>query len=110
MFNYSLYSAILGLSSKWNISDISEDKPSGLIELHIKSNSSGTFPCAICGTENLPYSVHNKRWLYNNKLNIRFYVSLHSPRIHCKKCGDSHLIAPWNQSESMLPEPSEINQ
>jgi transcription elongation factor Elf1 len=101
MFNYSVYSAILGLSSKWSISNITEDKSTGLIELHIKSNSSETFACAVCGEENSPTGVQNKRWLYNNKLNIKFHVSLYSPQIICSKCGNIHSIDPWNQTESI---------
>jgi|GEM_PF-4873215 len=104
MFNYSLYSAILGLSSKWNISNITEDKSTGLIVLHIKSNSSETFACAACGEENLPSGVQNKLWLYNNKLNIKFHVSLYSPQIVCIKCGNVHSVDPWKQTQSIQPD------
>jgi len=104
MYNYSLYSSILGLSSKWTISNITEDKSTGLIVLHIKNISSEAFVCAVCGEENSPSGVQNKNWLYNNKLNIKFHVSLDSPQIICSKCGNMHTIDPWNQTESIQPE------
>jgi hypothetical protein len=106
MQNHSFYTAILGLSPNWNIYNISEDKQSGLLVLHIKCSSRDcTYACCSCGSENSPAGVKNRRWLYNNKLNIRFYVSLDSPHILCKKCGSSHTIAPWKSDLSIKPEP-----
>lgn len=72
--------------------------------MHIKSIPEGTFACYTCGEENTPAGVQNIRWFYNNKMNIRFYVSLHSPLILCKKCGGRHTVEPWNQSESIQPD------
>lgn len=104
MHDYSLYSAILGLSSKWRILDVSVDKQSGDIELHISSRRGSKFSCPACGALKLPSGISKARWLHENKLNIRFYISALVPVISCERCGEMKVDIPWEQAGALCLE------
>lgn len=98
MHDYSFYSAILGLSSQWRILNVTLDEQSGDIELHIRSRKGSRFSCPSCGALKLPSSVSRARWLHENRLNIRFYISALIPIISCERCGEMKADIPWEQA------------
>jgi predicted RNA-binding Zn-ribbon protein involved in translation (DUF1610 family) len=98
MHDYSFYSAILGLSSVWRIADVTIDENSGDIELHIRSTTGSMFSCPTCGALKLPSSVNKARWLHENHLNIRFYISTLIPIIDCECCGEMKVEVPWKKA------------
>ena len=104
MIDYSFYSAILGLSSKWRILNATVDEPSGDIELHIRCRKGSTFSCATCGALKIPSSVSKARWLHENHLNIRFYISALIPVVSCERCGDMKVDLPWEQALPLCEE------
>ena len=104
MHNYSFYSAILGLSSKWRILNVTVEEQSGDIELHIHSRKGSTFSCPACGAVKLPSGVSKARWLHENHLNIRFYISALIPIIDCDRCGEMKAEIPWKQAGSTCEE------
>ena len=98
MHDYSLYSAILGLSSKWRILQVTVDDHSGDVELHIRSRKGSRFTCSNCGALKLPSSVSKARWLHENHLNIRLFISALIPIISCEQCGEMKVDIPWEQA------------
>lgn len=104
MHNYSFYSAILGLSSQWRILNVTVDEQSGDIELHIRSRRGSTFSCPTCGALKVPLSASKSRWLHENHLNIRFYISALIPIISCESCGDMKVKIPWEQAGAIHEE------
>lgn len=98
MHNYSFYSAILGLSSQWRIQHVSVDALSGEIELHIRGRKGSRFNCSRCGALKLPTGVSRARWLHENHLNIRFYISALVPVICCEQCGEMRVEIPWKHA------------
>ncbi|GAC1465113.1 MAG: hypothetical protein PVSMB11_00250 [Desulfuromonadaceae bacterium] len=98
MHDYSFYSAILGLSSEWHILNVTMDEQCGDIELHIHSRKGSMFSCPICGAVKLPSGVSKSRWLHENHLNIRFYISVLIPIITCDRCGEMKVEIPWKQT------------
>src|SRR5512133_2839134 len=98
MQDYSFYSAILGLPSKWRILNVTVDEQSGDIELHIRSRKGSTFSCSSCGALKLPSGVSKARWLHQNHLNIRFSISSLIPIISCERCGEMKAEVPWEQA------------
>ncbi len=104
MHDYSFYSAILGLSSKWRILNVTVDDQSGDIELHIRSRRGSTFSCPTCGAHKLPSAVRKSRWLHENHLNIRFYISAFIPIISCEHCGEMRANIPWEQTGAIYEE------
>jgi len=98
MHDYSFYSAILGLSSNWRIQNVTVDERSGDIELHIRSRKGSKFSCPTCGALKLPSGVSKARWLHENHLNIRFYISALIPVITCERCGEIKAEIPWEQT------------
>jgi len=109
MQNYSFYSAILGLSSIWHILNVTVDEPSGDIELHICSRKGVKFSCPTCGALKLPSGVSKARWLHENHLNIRFYISALVPIISCERCGEMKANIPWEQAVSNCEEQEQID-
>ncbi|MBC8019194.1 MAG: hypothetical protein H7X83_11845 [Verrucomicrobia bacterium] len=109
MHNYSFYSAILGLSSNWHILNVTVDEPCGDIELHIHSRKGSKFSCPTCGALKLPSSVSKARWLHENHLNIRFYISALIPIISCDRCGDMKVEIPWKQAGQLCEEHEQVN-
>jgi len=101
MHDFSFYSAILGLSSKWRILNVTVDEPSGDIELHIRSRKGSKFSCPTCGAAKLPSGVSKARWLHENQLNIRFYISALIPIINCECCGEMKAEIPWERAGSI---------
>jgi len=104
MHDYSFYSAILGLSSKWRILNVTVDERSGDLELHIRSRKGSKFSCPSCGALKLPSGVSKARWLHENHLNIRFYISAVVPIITCERCGEMKTSVPWEQAGSLCEE------
>ena len=104
MHDYSFYSAILGLSSKWHILHVTVDDQSRDIELHIRSRKGSTFTCPSCGALKLPSAVSKSRWLHENHLNIRFYISAVIPIIDCERCGEIRVKIPWEQTPAIHEE------
>lgn len=98
MHDYSFYSAILGLSSKWCISNVTVDERCGDVEIHIQSKKGSKFSCPTCGALMLPSGVSRSRWLHENHLNIRFYISAMIPVITCECCGEMKVEVPWKQT------------
>ena len=104
MYDYSFYSAILGLSSKWCILDLTVDEHSGDIELYISSRKGSRFSCPTCGALKLPSGISKARRLHENRLNIRFYISALLPVITCERCGETEVEIPWGQAGTRCKE------
>lgn len=100
MHDYTFYSAILGLSSKWRILDITLDEASETVELHVSSRRGSMFSCPSCGALKLPSGVSKARWLHENHLNIRLFISALIPVITCERCGEMKVEEPWDNSGS----------
>jgi transposase len=108
MHDYSFYSAILGLSSNWRILNVTVDERSGDIELHIRSRKGSKFSCPSCGALKLPSGVSKARWLHENHLNIRFYISALIPVITCERCGELKADIPWEQTGAAREENEQV--
>lgn len=104
MNKYSIYSSILGLSSKWRITNVTMDEQKGDIELHITGREGSTFQCPSCGALKIPSSVSKARWLHENHLNIRFYITALIPVISCERCGEMKVNIPWKQGGAIVEE------
>jgi len=96
MTGYSFYSAILGLSSDWRISDVTVGTPTENVEIHIVSTSN--FHCNVCGVTIMPSGFRKSRWLHHNRFNIRFYITALIPLVTCQCCGEIKIKVPWEQS------------
>ncbi|OGT97093.1 MAG: hypothetical protein A2X80_14185 [Geobacteraceae bacterium GWB2_52_12] len=104
MGGYTFYSAILGLSSEWRISDVTVDEQTGITELHIKSQGAKIRCCPTCGADVASAGARRARWLHDNHLNIRFLISAVIPVMTCEHCGKVKFPVPWEQSGTELQE------
>ncbi|MBT1073201.1 hypothetical protein [Pelotalea chapellei] len=98
MLDHTLYSAILGLSSEWNISHVTMDEQTGITEIHIRNHKGGIAPCPCCGSNLVQAGTQRTRWLHESHLNFRFVVSALVPVMSCESCGEVKLPMPWDQS------------
>ena len=104
MVDYNFYSAILGLSSDWQIVNVSVDAASGYTELHIRGREESAYSCPSCGSRRLPDRFNRIRALHESGHNIRFIISAKVPIVSCTECGEFKVALPWDrvgkQSES----------
>jgi len=98
MNDYSFYSAILGLSTRWRISNVTVDSHTGNIELHINATAGSSFHCSECGAHVLPKGARKERWLHSFNHSVSFYISAQVPRVVCSRCGEVRLQLPWEPS------------
>lgn len=110
MHDFSFYSAILGLSSTWRILHVTVDEMSGEIELYIRSRKGSKFTCSKCGALKLPTGVSKARWLHENHLNIRFYISALVPVISCEQCGEMKADIPWKHAAKPCSEHEQCDE
>jgi hypothetical protein len=109
MDDYTFYSAILGLSSKWRIVNMTVDEQNGNIELHIRSRLGSKFTCSNCGAIKLPSGVRKARWRHENHLKIRFYISALIPIISCERCGEMRVEVPWEQAGALCDDHEHVD-
>ena len=98
MYDYSFYSAILGLSSQWHIMNVTVADGSGDIEILIGSRKGNTFSCPACGAVKLSSGMNKARWQHENSLNIRLHVTALIPVLACECCGVIQAELPCEQA------------
>jgi predicted RNA-binding Zn-ribbon protein involved in translation (DUF1610 family) len=97
MYNYSFYSAILGLSSEWSITNVNFDEQSGNIEMHIHNAGGNSFICPRCGSNILKTENRKGHWLWQDNFNLRFHIYAIIPQVTCERCGEVKIHLPWEQ-------------
>jgi predicted RNA-binding Zn-ribbon protein involved in translation (DUF1610 family) len=98
MHDYSFYSAILGLSTRWRISNVTVEPRTGTIELHINATEGNTYRCSDCGTQLYPKGFCKTRGLHNFNQSISLYISALVPKVTCSRCGEVNVKLPWESS------------
>lgn len=106
MLGTSLYSAVLGLSSKWRISNASLDESSGCVEIRIGPSSDAEFSCPICNGRTNKVGASEHSWLHDAFLNTKLRIVARMPLISCETCGIKRVEAPWERPGSNFREGS----
>lgn len=115
-----IFSAILGLSSYWRISDLKLADQERQLEITVDVCAGTTFPCPVCGARSEVVSEREERWLHENFFNLRTCITAVLPLVRCERCGVNRVRAPWEQPGSQfmsvsgkdqhgLPDPPAMN-
>jgi transposase len=99
---HALFSAALGLSAPWSVTDIRFDAAAKRIDFTIGFAPGSRFACPACGAGN--QAVHDTRsrsWQHLHFFEHRAYLHAPVPRVRCAACGKTSQVAvPWARAGS----------
>ncbi|HXE96293.1 MAG TPA: hypothetical protein VN642_07800 [Dongiaceae bacterium] len=104
MFGTTLYSAILGLSSKWRISNAAVDESADCVEIHIGTSRDAEFSCPVCNGRTDMVGDSEHRWLHDDLFSMQLKIVARIPLISCETCGVNRVKAPWERPGSNFRE------
>src|SRR5262245_9167346 len=104
MFGTTLYSSILGLSSRWRISNATLDESSDCVEIQIGTSSGAEFLCPKCNGRTDMVGTREHRWLHDDLFNMQLRIVARIPLISCNVCGINRVKAPWERPGSNFRE------
>ncbi|BBE10966.1 hypothetical protein HH1059_03520 [Halorhodospira halochloris] len=94
---HALFTAALGLSAPWKVSDIRFDAQAKRIDFDITFTSGSRFACPACGAE--AQAVHDTRqrsWQHLHFFEHQAYIHAAVPRVRCQDCGKTTQVeVPW---------------
>ena len=100
MFNQSIFSAVLGLSSNWRIVDVTLSERQDELSISVRTKAGVVFPCPKCGMNSVQVSESEQCWLNENFFNRQALLIAIMPMVLCSDCGVHRIVAPWERSGS----------
>lgn len=100
MFNRSIFSSILGLSSHWCVTNVKMAEQPNRLEITVGASAGVDFSCPLCQGQADIVSEQETRWLHENILNLRACITAILPMMSCHNCGTNRVPAPWEKSKS----------
>jgi len=92
----ALFTAALGLSAPWRVTDIRFAPAAGEIHFDIGCASS-RLSCPVCGAAD--QAIHDRRehtWQHLHFFQYRAFIHAQLPRVHCGVCGKTAQVSvPW---------------
>ena len=104
MFGTTLYSAILGLSPRWRISNAVLDESADCVEIQIGASRGAEFSCPICNGRTDMVGTKEHRWQHDDLFSMQLRIVAIIPVISCKVCGTNRVKAPWERPGSNFRE------
>jgi transposase len=102
MYNNSIFSAILGLSAHWCITDVNLARGENRLEISVGTSDGALFSCPICRGKADVVSEEEARWQHENILNLQAHIRATLPLTFCSRCGINRVAAPWEKPESQF--------
>lgn len=97
----ALFTAALGLSWPWQVTDIRFEPEAGEIHFQVDC-SSARLSCPACGASDQP--IHDRRahcWQHLHFFQYRAFIHASLPRVRCGVCGKTTQVAvPWARPDS----------
>jgi len=100
MFDQSVFPSILGLSSQWQIRDVTLTRKQNRLEITVAADPGAPFDCPICKGQAITVSEQETHWQHENLFNLRARITAVLPMTSCKICGINRVLAPWEKPES----------
>jgi hypothetical protein len=100
MQEHEIFSATLGLSHPWKITNVLFAKDKERLDITIALADDGIFTCPICGKEGIPCEMASETWYHDNFFRFATYLHACVPRIECTCCGILPVERPWSRAGS----------
>ena len=99
---HGLFTAALGLSAPWEVTDVRFDPQAGRIDFDVRFARGSRFGCPACGAEG--QAVHDTRersWRHLHFFQYQAFIHAHLPRVRCAQCGKTTQVSPpWSREGS----------
>jgi len=96
----TIFSATLGLSHPWQITDISFCREERRVDINVDFIHGSTFPCPLCGEAGKTGAVEDETWHHKDFFRFAAYLYARVPRVECTTCGVLPVARPWMNSGS----------
>ncbi|AGA89822.1 transposase family protein [Thioflavicoccus mobilis 8321] len=99
---HGLFTAALGLSPPWQVTDVRFDPQGGRIDFEVGFAQGGRFACPACAAE--AQAVHDTRersWRHLHFFQFQAFIHAKVPRVRCQACGKTTQVpVPWARKGS----------
>lgn len=99
MEHAKIFSATLGLSYPWQITDVALSKGEKRLDITVHYSLDGSMSCPICGAEVKFLPPETELWHHHDFFRYSTFLHAFVPRIQCR-CGVCHLERPWSRTGS----------
>jgi transposase len=109
MQNHDIFSATLGLSHPWKITNVLFAKEGERLDITIALDEECVFTCPTCGKEGIPCDTVSETWYHDDFFRFATYLHARVPRIECSCCGILPVERPWSRTGSKFA-PLELDE
>lgn len=99
MQDTTLYEAVLGLESPWEVERVDLKSAEETVEVRVRSTSR-RLPCPDCGAICSQYDTLDRRWRHLDTCQFQTILSAAVPRVKCPKHGVKLVQVPWADRKS----------
>lgn len=100
MRDTDLYGQILGVTSPWEVTDVSLRLGDGEVEVLVEYMRSEALACPECGTAAPRYDTRRRRWHHLPTCQYRTILVAAVPRVKCSEHGVKTVQVPWSDPGS----------
>jgi len=99
---HMLFTAALGLSAPWEVTDIRFDADAKRIDFDVAFPAGSRFACPACGAAEQPvHDTRQRSWQHLHFFEHQAYIHAAVPRVRCTECGKTHqVVVPWSRPGS----------
>jgi len=97
MFNQSILTAILGLSSQWLVTDVTHSEQEQKVSIKVRAKAGALFSCPVCGKTCVREGEREQSWRNEKSLHLHIMLTARVPTVSCEKCGINRIVAPWER-------------
>ena len=95
MRDTELYQQILGLTSEWQVADVSLDLEAGTVEVQVR-HGEGPLCCPECsGSVAIHDHAPERRWRHLDTCQLQTFIRCRVPRVDCPEHGVKTVTVPW---------------
>ena len=99
MFSATIFSATLGLSHPWEVTEINFASAENRLDITLAYDPATPIHCPCCGAEGKPAKLEPELWHHQNFFQYSTYLHARVPQIQCH-CGLYTVDRPWNRPGS----------
>jgi hypothetical protein len=98
MRDADLYTQILGLREPWQVDDVSLDRDTEQVTVHVTASTDAQWSCPKCGAAAPGYDRRTRRWRHLDTMQYYTILEALVPRVRCPEHGVASVEALWASS------------